>query len=362
MLYHLLYPLSDIFSPLNVFRYITFRAAYATITALLLCFIFGPALVRRLRQFKVRQIIRQDGPATHLTKSGTPTMGGLLIVAATVLPTLLWASLLNRYVLLAVGVTLVMGGLGFLDDYLHVVRRAPKGLLGRYKLVVQFGVGLAVGTILYLYPVEPRFATATTVPFLKTPGLWDLGLFYIPFVALVITATSNSVNLTDGLDGLAAGLAALAAAAFAGLAYVSGNVKIAGYLNIPYIPGGGELAIFCTALFGATLGFLWFNNHPADVFMGDTGSLAIGGALGTAAVMLKKEILLCLIGGIFVVEALSVIIQVASFKLRHKRVFRMAPIHHHFELKGWPESRVVVRFWIVGVLLVLLSLSTLKLQ
>ena len=361
MLYHLLYPLNELFSPLNVFRYITFRAAYATVTALLLCFIFGPALVRRLRQFKVRQIIRQEGPATHLTKSGTPTMGGLLIVAATVLPTLLWASLLNRYVLLAAGVMLMLGGLGFLDDYLHVVRRAPKGLLGRYKLVAQFGVGLAVGIVLYLYPIEPQFATATTVPFLKN-RLLDLGILYIPFVALVITATSNAVNLTDGLDGLAAGLAALAAAAFAGLAYVSGNVNLAGYLNIPYIPGSGELVIFCTALFGATLGFLWFNNHPADVFMGDTGSLALGGALGTVAVMLKKELLLFFIGGIFVAEALSVIIQVVSFKLRRKRVFRMAPIHHHFELKGWPESRVVVRFWIVGVLLVLLSLSTLKLQ
>ncbi len=361
MLYHLLYPLNELFSPLNVFRYITFRAAYATVTALLLCFIFGPALVRRLRQFKVRQIIRQEGPATHLTKSGTPTMGGLLIVAATVLPTLLWASLLNRYVLLAAGVMLMLGGLGFLDDYLHVVRRAPKGLLGRYKLVAQFGVGLAVGIVLYLYPIEPQFATATTVPFLKI-RLLDLGILYIPFVALVITATSNAVNLTDGLDGLAAGLAALAAAAFAGLAYVSGNVNLAGYLNIPYIPGSGELVIFCTALFGATLGFLWFNNHPADVFMGDTGSLALGGALGTVAVMLKKELLLFFIGGIFVAEALSVIIQVVSFKLRRKRVFRMAPIHHHFELKGWPESRVVVRFWIVGVLLVLLSLSTLKLQ
>ncbi len=361
MLYHLLYPLHEIFSPLNVFRYITFRAAYATVTALLLCFIFGPPLVRRLRQFKIRQIIRQEGPSSHKTKAGTPTMGGILIVAAIVVPTLLWASLVNRYVLVAVGVTLVLGGLGFLDDYLHVVRRTPKGLLGRYKLVVQVAVGLAVGAFLYLFPVDPNFGTATTVPFLKN-HLLDLGLWYIPFVALVITATSNAVNLTDGLDGLASGLMALAAAAYAGLAYVSGNVRLAGYLNIPYFAGSGELAIFCTAMFGAALGFLWFNSHPADVFMGDTGSLALGGALGTVAVMLKKELLLFLIGGIFVAEALSVIIQVVSYKLRHKRVFRMAPIHHHFELKGWPESRVVVRFWIMGVLLALLSLSTLKLQ
>jgi phospho-N-acetylmuramoyl-pentapeptide-transferase len=344
-----------------VFRYITFRAAYATVTALLLCFILGPPLVRRLRQFKIRQTIRQEGPRTHLTKEGTPTMGGILIVTAIVVPTLLWASLLNRYVLMAVTVTLVLGGLGFLDDYLHIVRRTPKGLLGRYKLVVQFGVGLVVGTVLYIWPLEPQLANATTIPFLKNQ-LLNLGILYIPFVALVITATSNAVNLTDGLDGLASGLMALAAAAFAGLAYVSGNVKLAGYLNIPYILGSGELTIFCTAMFGAALGFLWFNSHPADVFMGDTGSLALGGALGTVAVMLKKEVLLFLIGGIFVAETLSVIIQVVSYRMRKKRVFRMAPIHHHFELKGWSETRVVVRFWIIGVLLALLSLSTLKLQ
>jgi phospho-N-acetylmuramoyl-pentapeptide-transferase len=361
MLYHLIYPLHEIFSPFNVFRYITFRAAYATVTALLLCVIFGPPLIRRLREIKVRQIIREEGPRTHFTKSGTPTMGGILLVVASVVPTLLWASLLNRYVWLAVGVTVILGGLGFLDDYLHVVKRTPKGLLGRYKLIVQVGVGLAVGAVLYLFPIEPRFATATTVPFLKGHIL-DLGILYVPFVALVITSTSNAVNLTDGLDGLATGLMALAAASYAGLAYLSGHSKLAEYLNIPFIAGGGEITIFCAAMFGATLGFLWFNNHPADVFMGDTGSLALGGALGTVAVMLKKELLLFLIGGIFVAEALSVILQVLSFRFRRRRIFRMAPIHHHFELKGWPESRVVVRFWIVGMLLALLSLSTLKLQ
>ena len=361
MLYHLLYPLHEIFSPLNVFRYITFRSAYAVVTALLVCFIFGPPLVRRLREFKIRQIIREEGPQTHFTKAGTPTMGGILIVAGIVAPTLLWASLQNRYVLIAVAVTLILGGLGFLDDYLHVVKRAPKGLLGRYKLLVQIAVGLGVGTFLYLFPIEPRFATATTIPFLKNQVL-DLGILYIPFVALVITATSNAVNLTDGLDGLASGLMALAAASFAGLAYLSGHVRLAEYLNIPYLAGSGELTIFCAAMFGATLGFLWYNTHPADVFMGDTGSLALGGALGTVAVMVKKELLLFLVGGIFVAEALSVIIQVASYRLRKRRVFRMAPLHHHFELRGWPESRVVVRFWIVGMLLALLSLSTLKLQ
>jgi phospho-N-acetylmuramoyl-pentapeptide-transferase len=361
MLYHLLYPLHDVFSPLNVFRYITFRSAYAVVTALLVCFFFGPPLIRRLRDFKIRQIIRHDGPQSHFTKSGTPTMGGLLIVAGIVVPTLLWASLKNRYVMLAVAVTLILGALGFLDDYLHVVRKTPKGLLGRYKLLVQVGVGLTVGLILYQYPIESRFATATTIPFFKRQVL-DLGLFYIPFVALVITATSNAVNLTDGLDGLASGLTALAAASFAGLAYLSGHIRLAEYLNIPYILGGGELTIFCAAMFGASLGFLWYNTHPADVFMGDTGSLALGGALGTVAVMLKKELLLFMVGGIFVAEALSVIIQVLSYKLRGRRIFLMAPLHHHFELKGWPESRVVVRFWIVGMLLALLSLSTLKLQ
>lgn len=361
MLFHLLYPLHTIFSPLNVFRYITFRSAYAVVTALLVCFFFGPPLIRRLREFKIRQIIRHDGPQTHLTKSGTPTMGGLLIVAGIVVPTLLWASLKNRYVLIAVGATLILGSLGFLDDYLHVVRKTPKGLLGRYKLLVQIAVGLVVGLILYQYPIESRFATATTIPFVKNQVL-DLGLLYIPFVALVITATSNAVNLTDGLDGLASGLCALAAASFAGLAYLSGHIRLAEYLNIPYILGAGELTIFCAAMFGASLGFLWYNSHPADVFMGDTGSLALGGALGTVAVILKKELLLFMVGGIFVAEALSVIIQVVSYKLRGRRVFRMAPLHHHFELRGWPESRVVVRFWIVGMLLALLSLSTLKLQ
>jgi len=361
MLYHLLFPLQDVFSGFNVFRYITFRSAYAAVTALLLCFLFGPAVIRRLRQFKVRQIIRQDGPQSHQAKSGTPTMGGLLIVGAIVIPTVLWASLSNTYVLLAVWVTLVLGALGFMDDYLHVVRRTPKGLLGRYKLVVQVLVGVGVGAVLYWHPFDPELAHRTTIPFLKNRFL-DLGWFYIPFVALVITASSNAVNLTDGLDGLASGLIAIAAAAFAAFAYVSGNARLAEYLNIPYLPQGAELTIFCTAMLGAALGFLWFNTHPADVFMGDTGSLALGGAVGTVAVLLKKELLLFLVGGIFVAEALSVIIQVASFKSRGKRVFRMAPLHHHFELLGWPETRVVVRFWIAGLLLALLSLSTLKLQ
>lgn len=361
MLYHLLLPLQDVFSGFNVVRYITFRSAYAAVTALILSFVLGPYLVRRLRAFKVKQIIRRDGPQSHHAKSETPTMGGILIVLAIAVPTILWSTLDNPYVLMAVGVTLVLGALGFIDDYLHVVRKTPKGLLGRYKLVVQLGLGLAVGSILYFYPNEPLLGASTTIPFLKSQYL-DLGIFYIPFVALVITSTSNAVNLTDGLDGLATGLVALCAAAFCGLSYLSGNAKLAEYLNIPFLAGSGELTVFCAAMVGASLGFLWFNSHPADVFMGDTGSLSLGGALGIVAVLLKKELLLFLVGGIFVAEALSVIIQVVSFKTRKKRVFRMAPLHHHFELKGWPESRVVVRFWIAGLLLALLSLSTLKLQ
>jgi phospho-N-acetylmuramoyl-pentapeptide-transferase len=361
MLLWLLFPLHSQVSAFNVFRYITFRAAYAGVTALLVSFLLGPPLVRWLRQFKIRQTIRQDGPVTHFTKEGTPTMGGILILAAIVVPTLLWGNLGNRYVLITLISTVFLGLIGFIDDYLHIVKRAPKGLLGRYKLAAQFALGLAIGFYLYQHPVQPAASTGTSVPFLKNVFI-NFGVFYIPFVALVITASSNAVNFSDGLDGLAAGMMAIAAVAFSGLAYLTGHLRFSGYLNILYLPGAGELTVFCTALVGAALGFLWFNTHPASVFMGDTGSLALGGALGTVAVLLKREFLLVVIGGIFVLEVLSVIIQVVSFKLRHKRVFRMAPIHHHFELSGWPETKVVVRFWIVAALLALLSLSTLKLQ
>lgn len=360
MLYELLYPLKEWIGGLNVLRYITFRSAYATVTALALCFLFGPMLIRRLRRFKVKQIIRTDGPQSHLAKGSTPTMGGILIVVAIIVPTLLWASPDSKLVLMAAGVTLALGALGFLDDYLAVSKKTPKGLMGRYKLVVQLALGAAVGVCMLRFS-DPELATKTTLPFFKDRFL-DLGILYVPFVALVITSVSNAVNLTDGLDGLASGLVAVAAASLAGLAYISGNVKIAEYLNIPYLPAAAELTIFCMATFGAALGFLWFNCHPADVFMGDTGSLALGGGLATVAVMLKKEVLLFFIGAVFVLEAVSVIIQVLSYRTRGKRVFRMAPIHHHFELKGWPETRVVVRFWLAGILFALMSLSTLKLQ
>jgi phospho-N-acetylmuramoyl-pentapeptide-transferase len=363
MLYHLLYPLRDHWSVLNVFRYITFRAAYATVSALLISFILGPWIIARLRAWKMGQQIRDDGPATHQAKAGTPTMGGVLIVAAVVVPTLLWANLTNRSIWLVLFATLSLGGLGFLDDYLHVVRRQRKGLLGRWKLIGQGLVGVVVGGgILLLHPFGHEPATITTVPFLKNVII-DFGIFYVPFVVLVVTASSNAVNLADGLDGLAIGLVVPPAIAFGLLAYVSGNAIFARYLNIPFLAESGELAVYAGALVGAALGFLWYNAHPAQIMMGDTGSLALGGSLGVLAVLVKRELLLLVVGGIFAVETLSVMIQVLSFKYRGgKRVFRMAPLHHHFELLGWPETRVVIRFWILGILLALVTLSTLKLQ
>jgi phospho-N-acetylmuramoyl-pentapeptide-transferase len=309
------------------------------------------------------QQIREDGPATHQSKAGTPTMGGLLIVAAVVVPTLLWANLAYRSIWLVLAATLCLGGLGFLDDYLHVVRRRRKGLLGRWKIIGQGLVGVVVGGgILLLHPFGQEPATVTTVPFLKNVII-DFGILYVPFVVLVVTASSNAVNLADGLDGLAIGLVIPPAIAFGLVAYVSGNAIFARYLNIPFLAESGELAVYAGALVGAALGFLWYNAHPAQVIMGDTGSLALGGSLGVLAVLVKRELLLLVVGGIFVVETLSVMIQVLSFRYRGgKRVFRMAPLHHHFELLGWPESRVVVRFWILGILLALVTLSTLKLQ
>jgi len=361
VLYHLLYPLREYLSVLNVFRYITFRTAYATVTALVLAFALGPPLIRYLRARLVVAEVREDVPPTHVNKRGTPSMGGLLVLAAVIIPTLLWADLSNRNVLIMLVVTLWMGTVGFMDDYLKIVKRRPKGLVGRYKLAGQISLGLMIGVLLQFFPDEPEIATRIGVPFFKNAYI-NLGYFYIPFVVLVITATSNAVNLADGLDGLAAGMLAVAAATFAGMCYVSGNVKFSDYLNIYYVPGSGELTVFCGAAVGALLGFLWFNSHPAQVFMGDTGSLSMGGALGALAILIKKEYLLVIVGGLFVAEVLSVVIQVISFRWRGKRVFRMSPLHHHFELMEWPESRVVVRFWIGSVLLALLGLSTLKLR
>jgi phospho-N-acetylmuramoyl-pentapeptide-transferase len=361
MLYHLLYPLHTEISVFNVFRYITFRSAYAMVTALLISFLLGPPLIRLLRRVQMFQVIREEGPKTHQAKAGTPTMGGLVILAAILVPSLLWCNLTNRYVQIALITTVWTGAIGFLDDYLRVVRRRPKGLVGRYKLVGQMVLGLGLGVFLYFSPMVEDAGTLTSIPFAK--GLFiNFGPFFILLVALVVTGTSNAVNLSDGIDGLAIGLSAFSFSAFAGLAYLSGHRVFSDYLNIMYLEGSGELTVYCMAVVGASLGFLWYNAHPAQVFMGDTGSLSLGGTLGAVAVLLKRELLLVVIGGLFVAEALSVIIQVSSFKLTRRRVFKMAPLHHHFELSGWHENKVVVRFWIIGALLVLLSLSTLKLQ
>jgi phospho-N-acetylmuramoyl-pentapeptide-transferase len=358
MLYHLLYPLHDVIPLFNVFRYITFRVAAAIVTALLLSWLLGPSFIRRLRRMSVGQNIRDVGPQAHQVKAGTPTMGGILILFACLGATLLWGNLTNVYVWIVVLVTAAFGAIGFADDYIKVRKRRNLGLTARAKMGLQILAAGAMGvTLLFL----PGFNPELTFPFLKRLVL-NLGYFYIPFVVIVLVGASNAVNLTDGLDGLAIGATSVAAATYAVFTYLAGNRVIAGYLQISHVPGVGEVAVFCGALVGAGLGFLWYNSHPAEVFMGDVGSLALGGAIGSVAVIAKQEILLVLVGGLFVLEALSVIIQVASFKLRGKRVFRMSPLHHHFELSGWAEPKVIVRFWILSILFALLSLSTLKLR
>ena len=363
MFYEWLFPLHDVpgLSFLNVFKYITVRAALAAILALVISFLLGPPMIEWLKRVRLGQKVREEGPQSHYAKAGTPTMGGLLMLAAIGIPVLLCGNFHNRQVWLALGTTLALGGLGFLDDWLRVVKKLPKGLLGRYKLAGQFLIGVTVGVLILAMPEPGTSATATHVPFLKSFYV-DLGWLFVPFVILVITGASNAVNLTDGLDGLASGLVAIAAIAFAGMCYLTGHARFSAYLNTGYLPFAGELTVFCAAVLGAALGFLWYNSHPADVFMGDTGSLSLGGALGVVAVLIKREFWLVLVGGVFVAEALSVMLQVASFKLTGKRILRMSPLHHHFELIGWPESRVVLRFYIAGALLALLSLSTFKLQ
>ena len=360
MLYHLLYQLHDRFSGFNVFRYITFRSAGAVLTALLVTFVLGPSMIAWLRRLKVGQHVRNDGPQTHLAKQGTPTMGGLLIVAALVSSVLLWSDLTNKYVWIVLFATLAFGGIGFWDDYLKVVKKRSTGLRAIQKFGLQIIASAVIGFFLYYNPGDPN-STSLSLPFLKRIFL-DLGWFYIPFVIIVIVGSSNAVNLTDGLDGLAIGLVGIAATANAVIVYLGGNKIIADYLKILYIPGSGELTIFCGALLGASLGFLWYNAHPAEVFMGDVGSLSLGGALGTLAVVTKHELILVIVGGIFVIETISVILQVGSYKLTGKRIFRMAPIHHHFEQIGWPESKVITRFWIIGIILALVSIATLKLR
>ena len=370
MIADFLYQFKDVFFGFNVFRYITVRSALAAITALFISFSIGPKMIRWLKQNQIGEEIRTDGPATHLSKAGTPTMGGLIILLAILISVLMWGKVLSNFYVWMIGLaTLWMGLVGLLDDYLKVVKKKKRGLIGRYKLAGQILLGLAIGSAIYW---NPHFRAMglndnTSVPFFKNLMI-DFGILYILLSILVITATSNAVNLTDGLDGLAAGLVAIAMLAFAGMSYVTGNVKFSSYLNIVYLPGSGELTVYCMAVVGAAMGFLWFNAYPAQVFMGDTGALSLGGTLGAVAVLIKKEILLILIGGVFVAEALSVILQTSYFKYtkrrygKGRRIFRMAPLHHHFELQGWHESKVVVRFWIVGILLALLSLTTFKVQ
>jgi phospho-N-acetylmuramoyl-pentapeptide-transferase len=377
MLYFLLYQvLQRYVSAFNVFRYITVRTVYASLTAMFLAFVFGPWLIRKLRELQIGQFIREEGPQAHQKKAGTPTMGGVLIVISTLVPTLLWADLTNGFVLLAIFSLLAFATIGFIDDYAKVSKRRNLGLTSRKKFLLQILVSFIIGTGLLALATRSAYSTVLIVPFLKkvhpdlvihsllsSPHLWPLAFVpFLIFVSVVIAGSSNAVNLTDGLDGLAIGCTVIAAGALTVLTYVSSNYRWATYLDIGYIPRVAELTIFCGALVGASLGFLWYNAHPAEVFMGDVGSLSLGGTLGVIAVVIKQEILLFFVGGIFVIEALSVILQVGSFKLRGKRIFRMAPIHHHFELIGWSESKVIVRFWIVALIFALFALTTLKLR
>ena len=367
MLYYLLYPLKDLFSPLNVFQYITFRSAIAAILALIISFILGPVIINHLRKNQIGEQIRKHGPQSHYSKEGTPTMGGLIILLAIILPTLLFADIYNPFVQILVISTIWMGLIGFIDDYLKSIKKLKKGLVAKYKLAGQIAIGLIITFWIYNTPAWDNFRTVTSIPFLKDTVV-DFGLLYTLMIVLVVTATSNAVNLTDGLDGLAAGLLAISFSVFSIIAYVSGRVDFSDYLNIIYLPGAGELTIFTASCVGACLGYLWFNSSPAEVFMGDTGSLSTGSALGTLAILLKKEFLLIIIGGLFVAEAISVILQVGYYRYTKnkygegKKLFLMAPFHHHFELKGLPESKVVIRFWIIGLLLALLTITTFKIR
>jgi len=353
-------------------RFITFRAAAAAVTALVIAFWIGPKIIRKLKEKQIGEAAKVEAPKTHLTKAGTPTMGGLIVLASVLIPTILWGNLGNLYVVLIIFVTAALGIVGFLDDYLKVVRKKPKGLIGRYKIAGQVFVGVVVGSVIYFFPefIDKDLVplrSSTTVPFFKNLE-FDFGILYIPVVIFVITATSNAVNLTDGLDGLAIGLVAIVSLTLAVMTYISGNAVVSSYLTIPFLRGSGELTIYCTALAGASLGFLWFNAYPAQVFMGDTGSLALGGAIGALCVLIKKELLLPTLGGIFLAETLSVIIQRLYFKYTKKkygegkRIFRMAPLHHHFEMLGWPEPKIVTRFYVVAILMMILSLATFKVR
>ena len=377
MLYWLLYSkLFHIFPPFRIFRYLTFRTAFASLTALFTALVIGPLVIRRLREFQIGQYIREEGPKAHQKKAGTPTMGGLLIVISIVIPTLLWADLSNRFVWLAVFSVSAFAAIGFTDDYIKIINRRNLGLTAKAKFGLQIATSMVVASALIAMQTYGLYSTKLIVPFFKqfrpdlvlqhlerSPHLWPLAFLpFVAFVVIVLVGSSNAVNLTDGLDGLAIGCTVIAAGALTVLTYIGGHATFADYLEIPRMPQIGELTIFCGAMVGAAIGFLWYNAHPAEVFMGDVGSLALGGAIGTVAVMIKQELLLPFIGGVFVIEALSVILQVGSYKLRKKRIFKMAPIHHHFELLGWSESKIIVRFWIASLVFALFALTTLKLR
>lgn len=369
MFYYLFEYINKVFNPpgFDLFRYLTFRSALAAITALLMSFIFGPKIIGKLKSKQVDQPIREEGPKTHKKKAGTPTMGGLIILVSVIVPVVLWADIKSIFILLVLFATIVLGGVGFLDDYLKVVKKLPKGLIARYKLLGQIFVGLVVGLAVYLLPQFSQYSTQTTLPFFKNLN-WDFSYMYIPWVVFIITATSNAVNLTDGLDGLAIGTMTIVMLALAFIAYVTGNVIYADYLNIIYLPGSGELTVFIAALVGAGLGFLWFNFYPAQVFMGDTGSLALGGAFGVMMILIKKDLLIPILGGIFFIETISVIVQRLYFKYTKKRfgegrrVFKMAPIHHHFEQIDWAEPKIVIRFYIITIILSIISLASFKIR
>jgi phospho-N-acetylmuramoyl-pentapeptide-transferase len=376
LLYQELFFRSPYFSPFRIFRYVTFRTAFASLTALFMTLVVGPWVIRKLREFQIGQYIREEGPQAHQKKAGTPTMGGVLIGIAILVPTLLWADLSNRFVWMAIFATICFGAIGFADDYVKIVHHRNLGLTGRSKLLLQFATSFVIGAGLVLMSANGQYSTHLVVPFFKKfqPDLlithfmanpYTAILAFIPFllfVALVIVGSSNAVNLTDGLDGLAIGCTVIAAGALTILTYISGHAVFADYLELPRIPLVAELTVFCGAMVGASIGFLWYNAHPAEIFMGDVGSLALGGAIGTVAVIIKQELLLPFIGGVFVIEALSVMLQVGSYKLRKKRIFKMAPIHHHFELLGWSESKVIARFWIASLIFALFALTTLKLR
>jgi phospho-N-acetylmuramoyl-pentapeptide-transferase len=359
MLYEFLYPYHVDFTFLNIFRYITFRTIYGGLTAFLICFLFGPFVIRKLSQMQIGQIIQSDGPQSHLSKTGTPTMGGILILASIFFTTVIWGNLSNHYVNILLLTLMLFGFIGFVDDYLMQIKKRNMGFTAKSKFILQVVFALIISYLIYKCP---DFDSTLTIPFFKSFSP-DLGLWYIPFASLVIVGTSNAVNLTDGLDGLAIGPYIVASVTYMFFAYVAGHTQIADYLHVRHIASAGEISVICGTLAGAGLGFLWFNAHPAQIFMGDSGSIPLGAILGTVAVVTKQEILLLIVGGLFVIEALSVIIQVSYFKLsKGKRVFRMAPLHHHFELKGWHESKVIVRFWIISITLALISLSTLKIR